>query len=112
MSSTMPLPKRTEPLPHQLFARAWATKPPITTRTGVVAGVLRALQRRLHAALTAWRHWRQLRATRLALAGLDAATLRDIGIVRTEIDSLAAEVHGGVAVTRARLLSRGERIAH
>ena len=112
MSSTMPLPVRTEPLPHDRFARAWATRPAIQTRTGVVAILLGALQRRLHASLTAWRHWRQLRATRLALAGLDAATLRDIGIVRTEIDSLAAEVHGGVAVTRARLLSRGEPIAY
>jgi uncharacterized protein YjiS (DUF1127 family) len=106
MSATIPLPVRAAPQPHELFARAWAMQPPLPTRPGVMQALLAALRRRLRAALANWRARRQIRATRLALMDLDAATLRDIGIVRTEIDSLAAETHGGVAVTRARLLGQ------
>jgi uncharacterized protein YjiS (DUF1127 family) len=106
MSHTLPLPARTELQPSQLLARAWVMPPPVSTRQGAAAALRAALRRRWHAASTAWCHWRQIRATRLALANLDAATLRDIGIARSEIHSLAAEVHGGVEATRSRLLPR------
>jgi len=111
MSATIPLPVRADPRPHDLLARAWAVQPSIGTRPSALSSMLAALRRRLHVTLAAWRDWRQIRATRLALMNLDAATLRDIGIVRTEIDSLAAEAHGGVAATRARLLTRVGPIA-
>jgi len=45
------------------------------------------------------RHWQCWR-TRTALAQLDSRTLRDIGLYRCEIGSVAAEVHGACPRTR------------
>lgn len=44
------------------------------------------------------------RATEIALRGLDAATLRDIGIGRSEIESLPREAAGTIEATRLRLI--------
>jgi len=52
------------------------------------------------------RHWQQA-GTRRSLAGLDDATLRDLGITRAEIDSVAAEVHEAVVCTRVRTVGHG-----
>jgi uncharacterized protein YjiS (DUF1127 family) len=46
-------------------------------------------------------------ATAEALGQLDAATLADIGIDRSEIHSIDAESHGLVSVTRRRILPTG-----
>lgn len=45
---------------------------------------------------------RRRRATALALQSLDAHTLRDLGLDRSEIPSAVAELLGEVDVTRAR----------
>jgi uncharacterized protein YjiS (DUF1127 family) len=104
MSGTIPLPVRAAVQPHVLFARAWAPQSSTPTRPSGVSALLAACRRVVRNALADWRDRRQIRATRLALINLDDATLRDIGFVRSEVDSVAAEAHGGVAVTRARLL--------
>lgn len=75
----------------------------------------RAAQRRLadhvaaivRSALEAWRERRRIAATRLVLEQLDAATLRDLGLDRSEAASVAAELHGvAVASRRLSLASR------
>lgn len=110
MSATIPLPVRpvrAELRPHEFFARASAAPRPMSLAPSRAAeSAWSALQRWFSDACAAWRDRRQLRATRLALMNLDDATLRDIGFMRTEIDSVAAEVHGGVAATRSRLLAQ------
>jgi uncharacterized protein YjiS (DUF1127 family) len=112
MSGTIPLPVRAALQPHELFARAWALQSVTPTRPSGVSVLLAACRRVVRDVLADWRDRRQIRATRLALMNLDDATLRDIGFVRTEIDSVAAEAHGGVAVTRACLLGRTGPIVH
>jgi uncharacterized protein YjiS (DUF1127 family) len=51
-------------------------------------------------ALRAWAEARRERALRAALAKLDGITLRDLGITRSEIGSVAAEWAGRVEPTR------------
>jgi uncharacterized protein YjiS (DUF1127 family) len=46
------------------------------------------------------------RGTAEALAGLDARTLRDLGLDRAEIFSVAAEAAGNAELTRLRILTR------
>jgi uncharacterized protein YjiS (DUF1127 family) len=58
------------------------------------------LARAFSARLAAARRRRREAATRLSLEELDDATLRDIGLSRTEIWSVAAELHGGGVATR------------
>lgn len=60
-----------------------------------------AAARRMHAK---WKQRQQARATYVALGGLDARTLRDLGFDRSEIRSVAAEVAGETDSTRARLV--------
>lgn len=112
MSTTVPLSVRAGLRPQPPFVPAWALQPPMPTHRRGARALLEVLRRRMRDALDSWRQRRQIRATRLALMNLDAATLRDIGIVRTEIDSQAVEAHGAVAATRARLLSRAGPMAH
>ena len=104
MSTTIPLPIAADHRrPSELFARPWAVLPPVpapTPSTPLLASARRLLR-------DVWAGWceRRLRsATRRALLQLDDRTLRDIGVVRAEVESLAAEAHGGVGATRARLL--------
>ena len=103
MSTTIPLPIAAARRPSELFNRAWAVLPPAATpSTPLLASTWRLLR-------DVWAGWRERRlrnATRCALLQLDDCTLRDIGIVRAEVESLAAEAHGGVAATRARLLKQ------
>ena len=114
MSATIPLTTRAELRPHELFAHAWAMQrsTPTPTQPRGVLVMLAALRRRLRVAWSAWRDRRAIRATRFALMNLDNATLRDLGFARAEINSVAAEMHGGVAVTRVRLLACSGPIAH
>lgn len=51
-----------------------------------------------------WREWRQVRQTYQALSGLDARTLRDIGVGDQEIGSIAAELAGRAERTRMQAL--------
>jgi uncharacterized protein YjiS (DUF1127 family) len=53
------------------------------------------------------RRWREA-ATRRALSELDEGTLRDIGMTRSEIGSVAAEAHHAVLPTRVRLVGGAE----
>jgi uncharacterized protein YjiS (DUF1127 family) len=50
--------------------------------------------------LDAWRQRRQARETYKALRELDTRTLHDIGLARSELRSIAAEVSGALEVTR------------
>lgn len=50
------------------------------------------------------RQRREWIAARDEIATLDAATLRDIGLHRSEADSVAAELHGLASATRRRML--------
>jgi uncharacterized protein YjiS (DUF1127 family) len=83
----------------------------VSTLLAATAQALAPLEvcvRYLRAALTQrrlrTRQARHGRATRHTLAQLDAATLRDIGIASSEIDSLLAEVEGRAPATRMRAL--------
>jgi uncharacterized protein YjiS (DUF1127 family) len=113
MSATIPLPPRAALAPYELYTRAGGL-PSNNTPAQVkpVGALLAALNQRLQGAWTAWRQRRRMHATRVALMQLNDATLRDIGFVRAEIESVAAEADGGVAATRARLLRHVGPIAH
>jgi len=52
------------------------------------------------AGAAAWRRARDASRTRAALDRLDDATLRDLGMARPELSSVAAELHGEAAHTR------------
>jgi uncharacterized protein YjiS (DUF1127 family) len=104
MSGTIPLPVRAALQPHELLARTWALPSLSLTRPSGISALLAACRGVVRDVLADWRDRRQIRTTRLALMNLDDATLRDIGFVRSEVESVAAEAHGAVAVTRARLL--------
>ena len=59
--------------------------------------------------LVRWRQRRDAARTATALRALDRRALRDLGLDRSEVDSVAAETSGGAARTRglaARLTSR------
>jgi uncharacterized protein YjiS (DUF1127 family) len=111
MSNTMPVAPRAPLQPHQLFAVAWAQPAAPATPSGLRAFLI-AWRRCVRDALAGWRDRRQIHATRVALMHLDDQTLRDIGFVRAEIESVAAEAHGGMAATRDRLLARVGPPAH
>jgi uncharacterized protein YjiS (DUF1127 family) len=68
-----------------------------TTLADHVGRMLRQAAQRL-------RRWRAAASTRDELAALDAATLRDIGMHRSEAASVAAEVHGLAEAVRQRVL--------
>jgi uncharacterized protein YjiS (DUF1127 family) len=104
MSATIPLPTRAPLPPHQLFAPARAAQPAALARPSGLAAFLAAWRRCVRDTWAGWRDRREIYATRVALMNLDDQTLRDIGFVRAEINSVAAEAHGGVAATRDRLL--------
>lgn len=55
----------------------------------------------------AWAARRRLAHESTALAQLDDATLRDIGLARCEVESIAAEAQGLVDRTRLRVLQIG-----
>jgi uncharacterized protein YjiS (DUF1127 family) len=111
MSATIPLPVRAD-LRRQEPCAAWVAQRSIPTQASAASALLAACRRVLRDALADWRDRRQVRATRLALMNLDNATLRDIGFVRAEIESVAAEAHGAVALTRARLQGHAGSIGH
>ncbi|HET9205047.1 MAG TPA: DUF1127 domain-containing protein [Burkholderiaceae bacterium] len=103
--NTIPLSRRVPLQPHEMFSRAWAAEPAAPARpSGLLATFVASARRRLRAVWADWRERRQIHATRVALMNLDDQTLRDIGFVRAEINSVAAEAYGGVATTRDRLL--------
>ena len=60
------------------------------------------IARTIREALRRRRARKALHAQRQALAALDDRTLRDIGLHRSEIDSLVVELDGAVANTRRR----------
>jgi uncharacterized protein YjiS (DUF1127 family) len=80
-----------------------STRPAVDTRPvtslDAIAGWLR------HA--MAWlRRRRSEAATRRSLRALDDRALHDLGVSRSEISSMAAEVHGAIAPTRVRAMLR------
>jgi len=109
MSNTIPLAPRAQQ-PQPLFALAWAARP-AASPSGLRV-FLAAWRRCVRDAVAGWHDRRHIHATRVALMHLDDQTLRDIGFVRAEIESVAAEAHGGMAATRDRLLARVGPPAH
>jgi uncharacterized protein YjiS (DUF1127 family) len=68
----------------------------------------RALEHVTHA-IERLHRWLDARATRNALAGLDARALHDLGLDRSEIDSVATEI-AHRAVTRIHALAARRRM--
>ena len=66
----------------------------------LAADVTQALAAMSHRLYGAWCRRQQAWATYRALRRLDARTLRDIGLDRSELPSIAAEVSGALEVTR------------
>jgi uncharacterized protein YjiS (DUF1127 family) len=62
------------------------------------------IERALRSFAERLRQRREWIRTRDEIATLDAATLRDIGLHRSEADSVAAELHGLAGATRRRVL--------
>lgn len=78
-------------------ARRW---PPI------VEAILTGVRSLFRPVVAWWRRRQQASATSLALQALDARALRDLGFDRSEISSVAAEIAGDAARTRARTVRR------
>jgi uncharacterized protein YjiS (DUF1127 family) len=70
--------------------------------TQIVAATLQAVGDLVRRMVARSKRRQQARATYLALRGLDARTLRDLGFDRSEILSVAAEVAGDADSTRVR----------
>jgi uncharacterized protein YjiS (DUF1127 family) len=77
-----------------------------------LGNVVRYLRAMLEQKLAGARAKRLHAARRRALARLDAATLRDLGLARCEIDSVLAEAEGRVQATRTRVLLSLHRPGH
>ncbi len=92
-------------LPHSRDARQSL---PRTDRTYGLAEIFVTLGTALAAAarrgLSRWRRQRDQRATVHVLRGLDARTLRDIGLTETETSSTAADLAGAAEAGRSRVL--------
>ena len=73
--------------------------PALTVAWMALAGAARGLQRRLRQALQDGRRRRQARRAERLLMSLDDRTLRDLGVSRAEVPSLA---HDPQDATRAR----------
>ena len=89
---------------HSLASRTVAAP---RTRNGGIVTVIAAWL------VAAWRDWQRQRdrfATRRTLESLSDATLRDIGLSRSEIDSVAAELVGQAETTRRRTTPTAQRI--
>ena len=65
---------------------------------------LQALAELLRQCRAAWRRQSEARQAHLALRELDAHTLRDLGLDRSELGSLVAEIGGQAGPTRVRVL--------
>lgn len=88
---------------HSLVSRT-ATAPR-TSNGGIVAAIAAGL-------VAAWRDWQRQRdreAVRRTLDSLSDATLRDIGLARAELGSVAAELVGQAETTRRRITPTGQR---
>ena len=79
-------------LPHP---SAWASG---------TASALRILPDAWHRLIALARRWQRRRATHFALRELDDHMLRDLGIHRSEITSVCAEIAGDAAATRMHTL--------
>ena len=80
------------------------------TPTAPQPGAWRRFRRSVAEFIGRWVEYRRMRAEHAALARLDAATLRDLGIGRSEIGSYVAEFNGSSQVTRRRILPRNREI--
>ncbi len=88
------------PSAMQLEAAARAER---SRRVGdIAAAIWRAVAQRVRHLLKQAQQRRDARATYLALRGLDARTLHDIGLHRSEILSVALELGGAFETTRVQ----------
>ena len=73
----------------------------------ILGAALRAITGWMRHTLAEWKRHQHARATFAALRGLDSHNLRDLGLHRSELLSVAAEVAGHADCTRARLVLAG-----
>ncbi|HQR20933.1 MAG TPA: DUF1127 domain-containing protein [Burkholderiaceae bacterium] len=85
---------------HQLQARA-ARHAGLSAAFAVMTGTVIDAA---HRALASWRRARDAHATYRALSRLDARTLRDVGLDRSELRSVAAELAGEADRSRIQAL--------
>ena len=88
---------------------------PLRTRSSAVARPARAGWRALFAPDAVRRRWRAARrraAARAELRELDACTLRDLGVSRAEIESMAREARRGAPPTLRRLAGPAATTSH
>jgi uncharacterized protein YjiS (DUF1127 family) len=81
-----------------------------STPPAAQSGARQRLRRSVVGFIERWVEYRRMRAENAALAHLDAATLRDLGIDRCEIGSCVAEFNGSSQVTRRRIFPRNREI--
>ena len=75
----------------------------------IIEAILTGVHSLVRPVVAWWRRRQQASATYLALQALDARALRDLGFDRSEISSVAAEIAGDAARTRARTVRRLQR---
>ena len=78
---------------------------------GIVAAG-RALARLVLRAYAGWQRRRAARDAYVALSDLDDRTLRDLGIDRSELTSVALEASGRIENTRAHVLAESFGVPH
>jgi uncharacterized protein YjiS (DUF1127 family) len=78
----------------------------------IIAVVAEAVATRARRGIASWRRAREAHATYRALNGLDARTLRDIGIDRSEMSSVAGEIAGTADRTRVQALNTLRMLSH
>ena len=88
---------------HTLFGIG-AARPASTAPVTLLRRAALALRDAMREVAMQRRRRRLARATLLTLHSLDARTLRDIGLDRSEIPSVVSELGGEVDATRARIL--------
>jgi uncharacterized protein YjiS (DUF1127 family) len=80
--------------------------------SAVLAALFRSLAASGRRAIASWRRARETRATYHELSRLDARTLRDLGIERSGMGSVAAEIAGESDRTRIQALRTLRMLSH
>ena len=92
------------PSAHHRSSRAHGSTPGPSLLESYVIAAARALWSVASGVLTKWQRRHAIRATRRALLELDERALRDLGLSRPEIGSIACELTGDAEPTRQRVL--------
>ena len=89
--------------PHRLNSEiALKSAPGLNRLASIFEATLRTAGAVARRGYARWARRRHARATYLALSEIDERTLRDLGLHRSELMSVATEISGGAESTRAR----------